>query len=119
MHWVVRRHRESLRGQGSGGLIVRRLLADCEDLLMRLGGVSPQVPSPARRAAWHQRHLNTRVFRDGLTAIDWTVEDRGLGGLSELSGLAWRLDMATFFEAWVETLADHAARRHGLGAHSF
>jgi hypothetical protein len=113
MHWVVRRHRESLRGQGSGGRIVRRLLADCEELLMRLGGVSPQVPSPSRRAAWHQHPLSTRVFRDGLAAIDWTVEERGLGGLSELSGLAWRLDMEAFFEAWVETLADHASRLHG------
>jgi hypothetical protein len=113
MHWVVRRHRESLRSQGSGGVIVRRLLADCEDLLMRLGGVSPQVPTLARRTAWHQHPLSSRVFREGLTAIDWTVEDRGLGGLSELSGLAWRLDMATFFEAWVETLAHHTARRHG------
>jgi hypothetical protein len=113
MHWVVRRHRESLRGQGNGGLIVRQLLAECESLLMRLSGVSPRVPSPARRAAWHQHQLSTRVFSDGLAAIDWTVEERGLGGVSELSGLAWRLDMESFFEAWVETLAERAARRYG------
>jgi 5-methylcytosine-specific restriction endonuclease McrBC regulatory subunit McrC len=53
------------------------------------------------------------VFSDGLAAIDWTVEERGLGGVSELSGLAWRLDMESFFEAWVETLAERAARRFG------
>lgn len=113
LQWVVRRHRDALRSQSAAGLITRRLLADCEVLLMRLGGVPARMPGPSRRAAWSQQRFNTRVFREGLQAIDWTVEERGLGGLSDLSGLAWRLDMELFFEAWVETLAAHVARQRG------
>ncbi len=36
-----------------------------------------------------------------------------LAGLSDLAGLAWRMDMEVFFEAWVEAVAEDAARRVG------
>jgi hypothetical protein len=38
-----------------------------------------------------------------------------LAGLSDLAGLAWRMDMEVFFEAWVEAVAEDAARRVGSG----
>lgn len=57
--------------------------------------------------------MNSKVFSEGLQAIEWTVEERGLAGLSELSGLSWQMDMETFFEAWVETLAEQLARTVG------
>jgi 5-methylcytosine-specific restriction endonuclease McrBC regulatory subunit McrC len=53
------------------------------------------------------------VFRDGLQAIEWTAEERGLAGLSDVSGLAWSLDMEVFFEAWVESIAERVARSSG------
>lgn len=113
IHWVVRRHRDALLGQISAGLVVRRLLALCELLLARLSGSQPRMPQPAQRGSWSRRSVHPRVFREGLQAIDWTVDERGLAGLSDLAGLAWRMDMETFFEAWVEAVAEDAARRVG------
>jgi 5-methylcytosine-specific restriction endonuclease McrBC regulatory subunit McrC len=41
---------------------------------------------------------------DGLEAIEWTIEERGLAGLSDLEGIPWTLPMDQFFEAWIETV---------------
>lgn len=113
IHWVVRRHREALLGQRSAGLVVRRLLALCDALLARLSGSAPRMPAAQQRQGWSRRTVAPKVFREGLQAIDWTVDERGLAGLSDLSGLAWRMDMEVFFEAWVESIAEDAARRVG------
>ena len=113
IHWVVRRHRDALLGQAAAGLVVRRLLALCDLLLARLSGTPPRMPEGAQRRAWSRRSVAPRAFREGLLAIDWTIDERGLAGLSDLSGLAWRMDMETFFEAWVESVAEGAALRTG------
>lgn len=113
IHWVVRRHREALLGQAAAGLVVRRLLELCDLLLSRLTGAPPKLPSPGARSAWGRAKTPARVFREGIQAIEWTVDERGLAGLAELSGLAWRMDMEVFFEAWVEAIAEQAARRTG------
>jgi hypothetical protein len=113
IHWVVRRHRDALLGQAAVGLVVRRLLEICDLLLARLSGTSPRLPGPAARGNWSRAKAPHKVFREGIQAIEWTVDERGLAGLAELSGLAWRMDMEVFFEAWVEAVAEQAARRTG------
>lgn len=113
VHWVVRRHRDALLGQTSAGLVVRRLLALCDLLLARLSGTQARMPAAPQRQGWSRRSIRSGVFREGLQAIDWTVDERGLAGLSDLAGLAWRMDMEVFFEAWVEAVAEGAARRVG------
>lgn len=113
IHWVVRRHRDALLGQAAAGLVVRRLLAMCDLLLTRVSGTPPHRPASNVRSAWSRGAINSRVFREGVEAIDWTIDERGLAGLSDLSGLAWRMDMETFFESWVEAIADQVARRVG------
>ena len=62
---------------------------------------------------WQQRPLRTENFRDGITAIEWTVEERGLAGLSDLEGIPWVMPMDQFFEAWAETVLSRVARRTG------
>ncbi len=113
IHWVVRRHRDALLGQRSAGLVVRRLIALCDALLARVGGSTPRMPVSRQREGWSRRSVAPRVFLEGIQAIDWTVEERGLAGLSDLTGLAWRMDMEVFFEAWVEAVAEEASRRVG------
>jgi hypothetical protein len=113
IHWVVRRHRDALLGQMAAGVVVRRLLELCDLLIARLRGTAPQMPSARTRRSWSGRSLDARVFQEGVQAMDWTIDERGLAGLSDLSGLAWRMDMETFFEAWVEAIAESTARRVG------
>jgi 5-methylcytosine-specific restriction endonuclease McrBC regulatory subunit McrC len=57
--------------------------------------------------------LRTEQFIDGLQAIEWTIEERGLAGQSDLEGIPWAMPMDRFFEAWVETVFRIVARRTG------
>jgi 5-methylcytosine-specific restriction endonuclease McrBC regulatory subunit McrC len=52
-------------------------------------------------------------FREGLQAIEWTIEDRGLAGISDLEGIPWRMPMEQFFEAWLEVVFHNVAREIG------
>ncbi|HJL15894.1 MAG TPA: hypothetical protein RMH99_09570 [Sandaracinaceae bacterium LLY-WYZ-13_1] len=113
IHWTVRRHRDGLLAAPAGGRVVRELLALCERLLGRLAGTPPVPPGARLRAAWHRTPFVPRAFREGIAAIDWTADERGLAGLSDLAGLSWRLDMAAFFEAWVEAITAWVATRTG------
>lgn len=113
IHWTVRRQREALLAAPSGGRVVRELVALCEQLIARLAGTPPKPPTLRLRQSWQRQPTRTRAFIEGIDAIDWTLDERGLAGLSDLAGLSWRLDMEVFFEAWVETIAAWAAERAG------
>ncbi len=111
--WVVRRHRDALLAQSAAGAVVRQLLAVCDVLLSRLRGAVARAPDATARRSWAQRTMAPQVFREGLQAIEWTVDERGLAGITDLAGLPWRMDMEQFFEAWVEAIAETAARATG------
>lgn len=57
--------------------------------------------------------MRTDCFIQGLQAIEWTVEERGLAGLSDLQGIPWRMPMDQFFEAWIELILRAVAQRTG------
>ena len=63
--------------------------------------------------AWINRPLRLDTFREGIQAIDWTLEERGLAGLSDIQGLPWILPMDSFFEAWLETVVFSFSRQIG------
>lgn len=109
MHWTVLRHQDALHTQRGRHIAVLHLLQRCEALLTQLRSVAPRQPETGWRPA--NSNLNSDVFRKGLEAIHWTVDERGLGGTSDLVGLPWRMDMATFFEAWIESIAETTAKR--------
>lgn len=108
----------ALISQKTAGVVVQKLLELCEELLVKVGSTPPRPPSEQLLAAWHRRPLSTRPFIEGLEAIGWTIEERGLAGLSDLSGLPWRLEMERFFEAWVEAIVEQLARLTGATVRS-
>jgi 5-methylcytosine-specific restriction endonuclease McrBC regulatory subunit McrC len=57
--------------------------------------------------------MRAEQFLNGLQAIEWTMEERGLGGVSDLEGLPWAMPMDKFFEAWVETVLRIVVQRTG------
>jgi len=63
--------------------------------------------------AWFRRPLKTEGFVDGLQALQWTIERRGLGGANKLEGIPWVMEMERFFEAWIETVFHSIARKTG------
>ncbi len=52
-------------------------------------------------------------YSNGLQAMEWTLEERGLAGVSDLEGIPWRMPMDRFFEVWVETIFRVVAQRTG------
>jgi 5-methylcytosine-specific restriction endonuclease McrBC regulatory subunit McrC len=57
--------------------------------------------------------LRAEQFIEGVQAIEWTIEERGLAGVSDLEGIPWTMPMEKFFEAWVETVLRVVAARTG------
>lgn len=112
IHHALRFQRNSLLSQKDTGIVVARLLNLCDTLLNRVAGVPPR-PLPLMGCQVTQARLSRHVFRDGLQAIEWTEDQRGLAGLSDWQGLPWKMRMDAFFEAWLEALADRFTHRHG------
>jgi len=113
IRFAVEKQLRSLETQSQQGAFVHRLIAIAESLLWRVRGVSAHRPAVGEVQAWLRRPLRSDIFDEGLQAIDWTVEERGLAGLSDLDGIPWTMSMEQFFEAWVETIIRKVAQRTG------
>lgn len=109
----VERQLRALETQREHGAFVHRLIEFAQQLLCRVQMVPVYVPSSMMMGLWLQRPMRTEPFVNGLQAIEWTIEERGLAGLSDLEGIPWRMPMEEFFEAWVETAFRVVAQRTG------
>jgi hypothetical protein len=103
----------SLQGQRTAGLFVFKLMELCQRLLESVWDVAPREPTPAAIHGWLQGRLTTASYQQGIQAIEWAAQDRGLAGLSDLQGLPWSMSMDEFFEAWAETILSAVARNIG------
>jgi hypothetical protein len=113
IHFTLRKQIASLESQRSAGAFVLVLINLCQSLLERVYSFEPKQPSPSTINAWYRGPFRSGVFRDGLQAMEWTIDNRGLAGLGDLQGLPWIMSMEEFFEAWVETIAEALTRRIG------
>ena len=110
IRYSLEKQLRSLQSQVEHGGFVLQLIAFCNDLLRRVCHARPYIPSAKILAMWLQRPMRVERFVEGLQAIEWTVEDRGLAGMSDLEGIPWHMPMDRFFEAWVETVFQSVAR---------
>jgi 5-methylcytosine-specific restriction endonuclease McrBC regulatory subunit McrC len=113
IRFALEKQLRSLESQRLAGTFVVQLIEMCQQLLYQVRDVSARELLPTAFQVWNRGNLRTEAFRRGLEAIEWTAEERGLAGLSDLQGLPWAMSMEEFFEAWVETLASHVSRRIG------
>ena len=113
IRYTVEKQMRSLETQKEHGGFVVRLLEFAAQLHRRVQMVPTHIPSRRTVDSWLQRPMRGENFLNGVQSIEWTVEDRGLAGLSDLEGLAWRMPMDQFFEAWVETVLLKVAQRTG------
>jgi hypothetical protein len=113
IRFALEKQLHSLESQRLAGSFVRELLEMCLGLLNQVRDVSPREPISTTFQLWQRRTLNSEILRRGVEAIEWTTEERGLAGLSDLAGLPWSMSMEQFFEAWVETLMAQVARQTG------
>jgi hypothetical protein len=103
----------SLQGQLGSGLFVFRLIELCQGMMKSVRDVAPIAPTPSMLQGWLSGRLASETFRSGIQAIEWTAYERGLGGLSDLQGLAWVMSMEEFFESWAETILFKVSHRIG------
>lgn len=113
IHYALKLILSSLQSQKTAGIFVLQLIELCQYLISRVNSVIPKPPSLFSLQHWNTIPIRTEAFRDGLRAIEWTVEERGLAGLSNLQGLPWIMPMDHFFEAWIETIAGQLIRNIG------
>lgn len=113
IRFALERQIHSLQTQSHHGAFVHRLIELAESLLSSVARVPPRRPDPSEVESWLRRPLSTKWLLEGLQAIEWTADERGLAGLSDLEGIPWSLPMELFFEAWVESLMQQVARRIG------
>lgn len=113
IRFTLESHLQSLDGQRSAGTFVLQLIQLFQDLARHVSDAPPRRPSPLQLDAWLRRSLSSGFMRPGIQAIEWTAEERGLGGLSDLQGLPWSMSMESFFEAWAEGVLSAVARRIG------
>lgn len=111
IRFALERQLGSLSTQRQSGKFVHDLIEFCTSLLTRVRNAQSAIPTVAMMQSWSRASLAGDVVLDGLQAIEWTVDERGLAGLSELSGLPWIMPMDDFYENWVETVFRVIARR--------
>ncbi|MGA7409556.1 MAG: hypothetical protein WBW33_03665 [Bryobacteraceae bacterium] len=113
IRYSVEKQISALETQKEHGGFVHRLIEFARQLQRRVRTVPICIPSRSMLDMWLQRPMRTKHLREGLQGIEWTVEERGLAGLSDLQGIPWKMPMQQFFEAWVEVVFSSVARRTG------
>jgi McrBC 5-methylcytosine restriction system component len=113
IRFALEKQLRSLETQRFVGSFVGDLIEFCKALIDQVRDVNPFEPLPTTFQVWQRGSLRTDAFHRGIEAIEWTAGERGLAGMSDLQGLPWVMSMEQFFEAWVETLMSHVARRLG------
>lgn len=113
IRWTVEAQAQSLGTQIGHGAFIHQLLERAHALHVRVRDVAPVRPTVALTQGMARTPLRSDVFDEGLEAIEWTAEERGLAGLCELEGLPWVMNMDQFFEAWVECVLERVSRHTG------
>lgn len=114
VRWALERVRSELTRVGSTEPIAASLVHLASRLLDDLADAVPSKP----RSAEIQRLMSARtlmdgVLRQGLQALGWVVDERGLGGGAEMDGLAWQLPLEDLWERYVEAKIREEVAREG------
>ena len=113
IHFTLKKQLASLENQRNMAGVVLVLIELCQSLLKRVSYISPRPPSPLLFTKWISGTFHTDIFRDGIQALEWVIDEKGLAGLSSIQGIPWMLSMDEFFEAWIETLTARLVRDIG------
>jgi hypothetical protein len=113
IHYTLRKQKSSLESQRYLTGAVLSLLDLCQSLIQRVSNVQPLRPTPEYIQAWFSSPYHIEPFINGIQAIEWTINERGLAGISDMKGIPWILPLDCFFESWMETLVSCLPKRIG------
>jgi 5-methylcytosine-specific restriction endonuclease McrBC regulatory subunit McrC len=115
VRWTLERLRGDLGASGGADPVALALITQIVHLLEHVADV------PARRPQRSELECDlaggpmlSSALREGLRAMGWIVDERGLGGGRSSDGLAWTLPLEQLWERYVERVVrDEAARTGG------
>jgi hypothetical protein len=103
--WSLEIIKKSLLRSSLNDSFSSRLVELIEILLLDLTHI---VSRPANKThlanELHKNPLCSQTVINGILAINWIVDEKGLAGSNDTDGLAWRIPIAQLFERWVETV---------------
>jgi hypothetical protein len=114
IRWALERLHRSLLATGGTDPVALSLVTLAVRLIESLADVKPLMP---QRDELDRHIAGSRIvgeaLRQGIEAIAWIVDERGLGGGSERDGLAWALRLDRLWESYVEGVYRREAARTG------
>lgn len=114
IRWTLERIRHDLSVAGGSDPMALLLAALTAQLLDQVADVSSRRPYRGElERNLSAGPLTSVVLREGLRAIGWIVDERGLGGGRSSDGLAWVLPLETLWERFVEKFARAEASLSG------
>lgn len=115
VRWTLERLRTDLGRSGGADFVALSLIDQIARLLEHVTDVPARRPQRGELdTTGSATTLSSVALREGLRAIGWIVDERGLGGGQTSDGLAWTLPLEQLWERYVERLVrDDAARTGG------
>jgi len=114
VRWTLERVLQELVIVGGADRIAIDLERDALLLLERVNDVPRVYPRPEllRRVIGGEPFME-ETLRNGLDAIGWVRDERGLGGGRQMDGLAWSMALDRLWEYYVEAKVREEVRRTG------
>jgi len=114
IRWAIERVRAELATVGHREPVAGALIQLAVKLLEGLRDVQARRPrSFAIERASRADMLMQAAVRQGLQALGWIADDRGLGGGQEMDGLAWHIPLEVLWERYVEARIRTEVAREG------
>ena len=115
LHFVLNRQLQSLDTQRTMGVHVMQLVDYAHQLIGKVKHVPPQKPQvfQIQNLLTKSSQMPGQTLQEGLEAIEWTIQEKGLAGMGDFHGLPWMMSMETLFEAYVESVMERLIRLRG------
>lgn len=114
VRWTLERLRGDLGTSGGADPVALSLIAQVVCLLEKVMDVPSRRPQRGELdRALGGGPLASVALREGLRAMGWIVDERGLGGGRTSDGLAWTLPLEILWERYVERFVQDDAARSG------
>jgi hypothetical protein len=114
IRWTIERLRIDLSTTGGSDPICLFLTGLCQKLLEGVDDVIPRRPQLGEIEHFLGSDIMAaKALKEGLQAISWIVDERGLGGGRSSDGLAWAMSLDSLWERYVEGLARDEAKFTG------
>lgn len=114
IRWTLERLRGDLATSGGSDPVALSLIGQIVQLLERVIDVPARRPSRAELDhSLNGSSMISHALREGLRAMGWIADERGLGGGRTSDGLAWTLPLEQLWERYVERIVRDEASHSG------